>query len=267
MCGICGYASSGQSVAPVLRRMLGIMEEYRLGFESAGMATVHKGKILYRKDAGSVGKVFPVNSSWAKILLGSVGIAHVRYPSPMAPIGKSMFAHPFLSCDGKLVLVHNGTIHDWKEISCELQGHQFSSLDKKSNKINDSEVIVHLLEQEIDKAKDDIEEGIKKTCTRLSENPENQFLFAFIHLSEPSKVYVISGKDYEDKRKVAVAYKEGFGSVFASYRDKGINKHEPIKFAALKPHINFERDKLEILNYDSVAILTKTGYQCFTLKT
>lgn len=267
MCGICGYASTGQSVAPVLRKMLGVMEKHHLGFESAGMATVHKGKILYRKDVGSVDKVFPVNGSWSKILLGSVGIGHVRYPSPKAPTGKSMFAHPFLSCDGKLILVHNGTIHNWEEISCELHGHQFSSLDKSSNRLNDSEVIVHLLEQEIDKAKGDITEGIKKTCTRLSENPENQFLFAFIHLNEQSKVYAVSGKDYEDKRKVAVAYKEGFGSVFASYRDKGINKREPIKFEALTPYINLESDQFEILNYDSVAILTKTGYQCFKLKT
>lgn len=266
MCGICGYASNGQSVAPILREMLGVMEKHRLGFESAGMATVHKGKILYRKDVGSVDKVFPVNGSWSKILLGSVGVGHVRYPSPKAPTGKSMFAHPFLSCDSKTVLVHNGTIQNWKEIACELLGHEFSSWED-SSKISDSEVIVHLLEQEIDKAKGNIIEGIKKTCRRLAENPENQFLFAFIHLNEQSKVYVVSGKDYEDKRKIVVAYKEGFGSVFASYRDKGINKHEPIKFEALKPYINLESDQFEILNYDSVAILTKTDYQYLKLKT
>jgi len=267
MCGICGYASNGQPVAPALREMLGVMEKHRLGFESAGIATVHRGKILYRKDVGSVYNVFPVNGSWSKLLLGSVGIGHVRYPSPKAPTGKGMFAHPFLSCNGKTILVHNGTIYNYDEIFCELHGHQFSSLDKSSNRLNDSEVIVHLLEQEIDKAKGDIIEGIKKTCRRLAENPKNQFLFAFIHLNEQSKVYVVSGKDYEDKRKVAVAYKQGFGSVFASYRDKGINKHEPVKFEALKPHINFESDQFEILNYGTAAILTKTDYHCFKLKT
>ncbi len=267
MCGICGYVSTGQPVAPVLREMLSIMEKYRLGYESAGMATVHKGKIVYMKDVGSVDKVFPGGGDWSKILLGSVGIGHVRYPSPQAPTGKSMFAHPFLSCDGKTILVHNGTIHNWEEILCELKGHEFSSWDKKNSKLNDSEVMVHLLEEEVDKAKGNIMEAVKKTCKRLSENPKNQFLFAFIHLNEPSKVYVVSGKDFESKRKVAVAQKDGFGSVFASYRDKGIKKHEPIKFEALKPYIDFEGDKFEILDYDSVAILAKTGYQCFKLNT
>ena len=94
MCGICGCASTWQSVSPVLRKVLRIMEEYEFGFESAGMATVYKGKTLYRKGVGSVDKVFPVNGSWSKILLGSVGIGHVRYPSPKAPMGKSHVCAP-----------------------------------------------------------------------------------------------------------------------------------------------------------------------------
>jgi len=264
MCGICGYVSTGRSAAPVLREMLSMMEKYRLGYESAGIATVHERKIALMKNVSSVDTIFPVDGDWSKILLGSVGIGHVRYPSPKAPTGKSMFAHPFLSCDDKIILVHNGTIHNYKEIMAELKSHEFSSFDKKLNNLNDSEVIVHLLEEEIGNAKGNVTEAVRKTCERLSENSKNQFLFAFIHLGEPSKVYVVSGRDYENKRKVVVAYKEEFGSVFASYRDKGINGQEPIKFEAIKPFINFEEDKFEILGYDTVAILTKDG--CRSLK-
>jgi len=264
MCGICGYVSTGQPAAPVLREMLNTMEKYRLGYESAGIATLHEGKIAFMKNAGSVDTIFPVEGDWSKILLGTVGIGHVRYPSPKAPTGKSIFAHPFLSCDGNIILVHNGTIHNHKEIMAELKGHEFSSFDKKLNNFNDSEVIVHLLEEEIGKAKGNVTEALRKTCKLLSENPKNQFLFAFIHLREPSKVYVVSGRDYENKRKVVVAYKEEFGSVFASYRDKGINGREPIKFEAIKPFIIFEENKFEILDYDTVAILTKDG--CRSLK-
>jgi len=99
----------------------------------------------------------------------------------------------------------------------------------------------------------------------MLQNPKNQFLFAFICLKEPSKIYVVSGRDYEGKRRVVVAYKGGFGSVFASYRDKGIDKLEPRKFEALKAYINFEDDKFEILDYDTVAILTKSSYRCLKL--
>lgn len=261
MCGICGYVSTGQPAAQVLREMLSIMEKHRLGYESAGIATVQTGKIAFMKNLGSINKVFPANGNWSRILLGSVGIGHVRYPSEIAPTGNSIFAHPFLSCDGKIVLVHNGTIFNYQDIFDELEGHEFSSLDRKINKLNDSEVIVHLLEEGMENAKGDVVEAVRKTCKRLSKNSKNQFLFAFIHLDEPSKVFVVSGKDYENKRKVAVAYRKGFGSIFASYRDRGIDGREPIKFEALKPYVNFEKGKCEILNYDNLAILTKNGYR------
>jgi len=229
------------------------------------MATVYESKIAFMKNVGSVDTVFPVDGGWSKILLGTVGIGHVRYPSENAPTGKSMFAHPFLSCDSKIVLVHNGTIYNYQEIVCELEGHEFSSFDKKINTLNDSEVIVHLLEEEIGKAEGNLAEAVRKTCERLSENPKNQFLFAFIHLREPSKVYVVSGRDYENKRKVVVAYKTGFGSIFASYRDYRINGCKPLKFEAVKSYVNFEQDKFEVLNYDTLAILTKHDYRCVLL--
>jgi glutamine phosphoribosylpyrophosphate amidotransferase len=245
--------------------MLLIMEKYRLGYESAGMATVHKKKIICIKNVGSVEKVFPSDGAWSKSLLGSAGIGHVRYPSPKAPIGKSMFAHPFQSCDGKITLVHNGTIYNYKKIKRELQGHVFSSWDTTSNSMNDSEVIVHLLEEEIGKTEENVIDAARKTCKRLSENPKNQFLFAFIHLSQPDKIYVVSGKDFQNKRKVAVTHKDGFGSVFVSYRDKGIGNKEPIKSEALRGFVNPEADNVKVLDYDTLAVLTKESYKLIPL--
>jgi len=242
------------------------MEKYRLGYESAGIATVHNGKIMCLKNVGSVEKVFPSAGVWSESLLGSIGLGHVRYPSPKAPTGKSIFAHPFESCDGKIVLVHNGTIYDYKEIMRELKRHNFSSLDKASNSLNDSEVIVHLLEEEIGKNEGNMVEAVRKTYQRLSEDPKNQFLFAFIHLNEPAKIYVVSGKDYESTRKVAVAFKDGFGSLFASYRDQGIGNREPIKFEALKSFVNPRVDKVKVLDYNTLAVLTKESYQLIPLR-
>lgn len=265
MCGICGYAGVRQSAAPILREMLVTMEKYRLGYESAGMSTVQKDKIVFIKNIGSVGRVFPLDGVWSKSLLGSVGIGHVRYPSPKTPIGKSMFAHPFQSCDGKIILVHNGTIYNHKEIKRELRGHVLSSWDTTSNSMNDSEVIVHLLEEEIKKTEGKVTEAIRKTCQKLSRNPRNQFLFAFIYINEPDRIYVVSGRDFEGKRKVAVAFKDGFGSLFASYRDKGIGNREPIKFEALRSFVNPKLDRIEVLDYDMLAVLTNKSYQLVPL--
>jgi glucosamine 6-phosphate synthetase-like amidotransferase/phosphosugar isomerase protein len=245
--------------------MLVTLEKYRLGYESVGMATVHKKRIMCLKNVGSVDQVFPSTGAWSESLLGSIGLGHVRDPSLDAPIGKSMFAHPFLSCDSKIVLVHNGTIYNYREIMGKLKRHDFSSLDKASNRLNDSEVIVHLLEEEIKKTEENITDAVRKTCQALAENPKNQFLFAFIHISEPDKIYVVSGKDYENKRKVAVSFKKGFGSLFASYRDKGIGNRDPIKSEALRSFVNPELDKIEVLDYDMLAVLTKESYQLIPL--
>ncbi len=265
MCGICGYVGVKQPAAPILRDMLVTMEEYKLGYESAGIATVHKGKIKCLKDVGSVQKVFRAGGAWSESLLGSVGIGHVRYPSPKAPIGKSKFAHPFQSCDGKITFVHNGTIYNHGKIMHELRGHVFSSWDKTGNSLNDSEVIVHLLEKEVESAKGNLIEAAKNTYQQLSGNSKNQFLFAFIHTDEPARIYLVSGKDFENKRKVAVAFKKRFGSMFASYRDKGIGNREPIKFEALRSFVNPKLDTVEVLDYDTLAVLTSESYRLIPL--
>jgi len=241
------------------------MEKYRLGYESAGIATLHKGKINCLKNVGTVETVFPTGGAWSASLLGSVGIGHVRYPSPNAPVGKSMFAHPFQSCDGKIILVHNGAIFNYEEIRRQLGSHIFSSWDKANNSLNDSEVIVHLLEEETKRTNGSILEAVGKTCQKLSNNLKNVFLFAFIHVDEPARVYIVSGKDFQNKRKVAIAFKKGFGSLFASYRDKGIGKREPIKFEALRSLVNPKLDKVEVLNYDTLAVLTSESYQLIPL--
>jgi len=267
VCGICGYVGVGQA-APVLREMLLIMERHRLGFESAGIATLYDGKILLRKDSGSVDMVFPLGGDWSSFLVGGVGVGHVRYPSPIMSglVGEDRFAHPFLSCDGRIVLVHNGTVNDYREIWGELSSHEFSSFDRRRGIINDSEVIVHLLEEDILGSRGDVTEAVRRTCERLVRNPLNQLLFAFVYVGEPLKVYVVSGREFEGKRKVVVAHRKSFDSVFASYRDYGIDGREPLVYEAIKPFVNVEGDDVEVLPYDTLAVLTSDGYSVSSLE-
>lgn len=99
MCNVAGYVGNKQA-APILIEMLR-REAYFDGNFSAGVATIHEGKIHYRKVVGGVEDL--VNNTDVLSLPGTIGIAHSR------PGGNSIFmAHPFISTDEKLAAVSNG---------------------------------------------------------------------------------------------------------------------------------------------------------------
>jgi len=104
MCGIIGCALKNGSAAPILRK--GLMRlEYR-GYDSAGVATIHDGKIHLKKDSGKIDEIH------ARLNLddlpGSIGIAHTRWATHGAP--SQVNAHPHIDCDGLVAVVHNGLI-------------------------------------------------------------------------------------------------------------------------------------------------------------
>ena len=122
-------------------------EEYR-GYDSAGGAVLNgKGTIVVRKDAGRVKHLeerYDVAS-----LGGRVGMAHTRWATHGGVSQRN--AHPQVSCEGEVAIVHNGIIENYLELRKELKsrGHSFTSE-------TDSEVIAHLLEEQYGKAKDPV---------------------------------------------------------------------------------------------------------------
>src|ERR1700688_2045904 len=105
MCGIIAAVSSEEEVAPILIEGLK-REEYR-GYDSAGLAVLNgKGTITVRKD---VGRVRQLEQRYDVARLhGRVGIAHTRWATHGGVSQKN--AHPQLSCDGGIAIVHNGII-------------------------------------------------------------------------------------------------------------------------------------------------------------
>lgn len=101
MCNIAGYAGSRQA-APILLEMLK-RQEYYDGNVSTGIATIHEGKLYYRKLVGDVDNL--IANSDVLDLPGTIGIAHTR---PSGTAG-TVAAHPCLSADETLALVTNGT--------------------------------------------------------------------------------------------------------------------------------------------------------------
>ncbi len=135
MCGIVGYIGNG-NVYDVLIKGLHRLE-YR-GYDSAGVALVGSdGKLNIYKTKGKVENLEAFCKD--KDICGSVGIAHTRWATHGEP--NDCNAHPHYSEDGRLALVHNGTIENYKVLKDALVQHGC-----KFHSDTDTEVLVQLIE-------------------------------------------------------------------------------------------------------------------------
>jgi glucosamine--fructose-6-phosphate aminotransferase (isomerizing) len=136
MCGIVGIAGT-RDVAPVILEALRRLE-YR-GYDSAGIATLVDGGIDRRRAPGKLNNLDTVLRS--QPLPGHTGIGHTRWATHGAPTEAN--AHPHVS--GKVAIVHNGIIENFRELKEELiaKGHVFHSE-------TDSEVAAHLVTDYLD---------------------------------------------------------------------------------------------------------------------
>lgn len=136
MCGIIGFAGRGQA-APVLLDGLERME-YR-GYDSAGIAVRSEtAGLQVRKTKGRLRALADLVHDGAD-LEGTLGIGHTRWATHGEP--NDVNAHPHISENGQIALVHNGIIENYLEIkeSLQRQGVAFASE-------TDSEVVAQLLE-------------------------------------------------------------------------------------------------------------------------
>jgi glucosamine--fructose-6-phosphate aminotransferase (isomerizing) len=132
MCGIVGYIGS-QDAVPILMEGLSRLE-YR-GYDSAGIAIVSpRGSQVFRR----VGRVRELEASLPRRLTGKLGIGHTRWATH-GPVTQAN-AHPQVSEDGRISVVHNGIIDNATELREELlaKGEKFSSE-------TDTEVVAHLI--------------------------------------------------------------------------------------------------------------------------
>jgi len=134
MCGIVGYVGSREAT-PVLMNGLKRLE-YR-GYDSAGIAILHEGKIKMVKTKGRLAaleeKLNSVN------LEGSLGIGHTRWATHGEPSDAN--SHPHVSCGGKIAVVHNGIIENYMKLKDFLisKGYNFQSE-------TDTEVVANLID-------------------------------------------------------------------------------------------------------------------------
>ncbi len=134
MCGIVAYIGKKEAYPIILKGLKRL--EYR-GYDSAGIALINQDKLNVFKKAGKVSNLeeFMLDQDHA----GNSGIGHTRWATHGLPTDTN--AHPHVSMDGSIALIHNGIIENYDALKQELvrQGYLFKSE-------TDTEVLVHLVD-------------------------------------------------------------------------------------------------------------------------
>jgi len=153
MCGIVGYIGKKNGI-PVLMEGLKRLE-YR-GYDSAGIAYIQKGKMKVIKREG---KIAALEEKVPSDLSSHIGIAHTRWATHGGV--NDLNAHPQLSNNGKIAVVHNGIIDNYNFLKKKLikEGNIFKSE-------TDTEVIAHLIEKHLAETGDP-ETAVKKTLGEI----------------------------------------------------------------------------------------------------
>ena len=135
MCGIVGYVGGKQAYPIVVKGLKRL--EYR-GYDSSGVCIGNREGNTVLKEKGKVSDLEAYAAQ--KDTSGSIAIGHTRWATHGVP--NQINAHPHVSGDGKLSLIHNGIIENYDSIKKALinKGHTFQS-------DTDTEVLVHLIEE------------------------------------------------------------------------------------------------------------------------
>ncbi|HTJ79593.1 MAG TPA: glutamine--fructose-6-phosphate transaminase (isomerizing) [Rariglobus sp.] len=133
MCGIVGYVGS-QKAATILLEGLKRLE-YR-GYDSAGLAVQQGGHLELARKVGRVENL--VKEAAKHRFTGTTGICHTRWATHGGVTEAN--AHPHLSSDGKIALVHNGVIENYTSIKKFLAGKGYTFHSE-----TDTEVLSNLI--------------------------------------------------------------------------------------------------------------------------
>ena len=173
MCGIVGYVGDNKSIEVLLGGLRRL--EYR-GYDSAGVAVIDsEGHIGTRKRAGKL-QVLVDDLEDRPLANGATGIGHTRWATHGGPTDRN--AHPHLSADGKLALIHNGIIENFAELKQELveSGATFTSE-------TDTEVAALLVGREYESTQD-LTEALRRVVARL----HGAFTLLVMHEDQPGVV-------------------------------------------------------------------------------
>jgi glutamine---fructose-6-phosphate transaminase (isomerizing) len=136
VCGIIGVTGRPSAVEDILSGLRRL--EYR-GYDSSGVVAVTSDRLGVVKRSGKLDRL--AEALGTDVLTGSTGIGHTRWATHGAPTDDN--AHPHLDPTGRVAVVHNGIIENYRLLRAELDGAAFASE-------TDTEVVAHLVARELD---------------------------------------------------------------------------------------------------------------------
>ena len=173
MCGIVGYVGQKQALEVVvagLRRL-----EYR-GYDSAGVAVIADGALEVRKKAGKLANLESLIGT-DPLPQSTTGIGHTRWATHGGPTDSN--AHPHVSEDSSIAVIHNGIIENFAELRAELTAAGVTLSSE-----TDTEVAAHLLAATMSAAGGNLTDAMRMVCSRL----EGAFTLVAIDKAQPDLV-------------------------------------------------------------------------------
>ena len=259
MCGIVGYLGDGNVYEILINGLKRL--EYR-GYDSAGIALVSpEGTLNVYKTLGKVSNLEAYCKD--KNLTAKAGIAHTRWATHGEP--SDCNAHPHFSEDGRLALVHNGTIENYQLLREALQQHGCTFQTQ-----TDTEVLVQLIEyirnsnrcSLIDAVREALKQVVGAYAVAVVERDNPDTIIA-ARKSSPLVVGIGDGETFLGSD----------GTPFIEYTDRVvyvqddeiavISRDKPLKIITLdNKETKVDVKKLAL----SIAQLEKGGYDHFMLK-
>ena len=259
MCGIVGYVGNKTAVDILLEGLTSL--EYR-GYDSSGIAVNVEGKVELYKAAGKLQNLKDiVERNYAEISKSTIGIGHIRWATHGAPTVEN--AHPHSCNCGKVAVVHNGIIENYKELRAKLEakGCTFRSQ-------TDTETVAHLVATKYGETHD-LTEAVRLATKEI----EGAYALCVIHQDVPNTIVAT-------RRNAPLVVGLGEGENFVAsdvpaliqYTKKAMYLDDN-QIVTLKPDsykvIDIDKNpltlKVETLPWEPVA-LSKMGYKHFMLK-
>jgi glutamine---fructose-6-phosphate transaminase (isomerizing) len=170
MCGIVGYTGPREA-GPILMEGLKRLE-YR-GYDSAGIALVDdQGELFVEKRAGKLSNLATAIAE--RTPHAAIGLAHTRWATHGRP--NDLNAHPHVDCTGRITVIHNGIIENFRELrdGLEARGHVLTSE-------TDTEAIAHLVEEAYE---GDIADAVRAALRQL----EGAYALVVMHRDESDRL-------------------------------------------------------------------------------
>jgi glucosamine--fructose-6-phosphate aminotransferase (isomerizing) len=217
MCGIVAYIGPRQAYPVIMKGLKRL--EYR-GYDSAGVALLDNDNLRVYKKQGRVAAL--EEYIIGKDLNAHAGIGHTRWATHGEPSDRN--AHPHLSANGKLAMIHNGIIENYAQLKTELtkKGYTFKS-------DTDTEVLLNFIEDIQKNNQCSLEESLRIALKRVT----------------GAYVIVLLDKEHPD---VIIAARKGSPLVI------GIGKGEHFLASDASPIIEYTKEVVYVNDYELAII-------------